>query len=152
MAATRCIPEREPRGGDPQHEHQDQDADGVELLRGHLVRNGLVLQVVLISGDRLLAQIVIGGAETAGGDDDVRPRKSKLQRLPQALRVISYHALVIDVDPQSRQLLGDVAALVLTMSPIKISVPMQRISALCCLMVSIPSEPKYSKFIIPLIC
>ena len=59
-------------------------------------------------GDRLLAQIVIGGAETAGGDDDVRPRKSKLQRLPQALRVISYHALVIDVDPQSRQLLGDV--------------------------------------------
>ncbi len=53
--------------------------------------------------DGLLGKIVIGGAQAAGGKDDVRPLPGDLQRLPQPFRVVPYHGMPEHIDANSRQ-------------------------------------------------
>ena len=48
---------------------------------------------------RLLGEVVAGGAQAPGGDDDVRPAFCDVHRPAQPLRVVSDHRLVVDVHP-----------------------------------------------------
>ncbi len=57
--------------------------------------------------DGLLGQIIVGGAQATGGDDDVRPAAGNGQGLFQALRVVAHHGVPEDVDPQGGEALGD---------------------------------------------
>lgn len=59
------------------------------------------------SGDRLLAEVVVGGAETARRDDDVVARERLVERLAQAFGVVADRRVAVDVDPQLRQPPGD---------------------------------------------
>ena len=58
--------------------------------------------------DGLLGQIVVGGPQAAGGDDGVHPGKGQDQTLFQPLGVVAHYGLVVQIDSQSRHLLGDV--------------------------------------------
>ncbi len=57
----------------------------------------------------LLGQIVAGGAEAAGGDDNVGAGFGDLHARPQALGVIAHDSVVLDVDADFGKPLGDVA-------------------------------------------
>ena len=54
----------------------------------------------------LLGQIVAGGAKTAGGDDNVSPTFGDVHRLLEPLRVVADYRMVVDVQPQLAELLG----------------------------------------------
>ena len=58
--------------------------------------------------DGLLGQVVIGGPQAAGGDDDVRPLPGDVQSVFQALGVVAHHRVPEDVDADGGQGLGDV--------------------------------------------
>ena len=62
---------------------------------------GLFKQVA----DGLLGQIVAGGAEAPGGDEDVRPGPGRLQGLPQPLGIVSHRGVPAHVDAQGGELL-----------------------------------------------
>ena len=49
-------------------------------------------------GDGLLREIVIGGAEAAGGDDDIHPLLCDVQRLRQPFRVVPYDGMIQHID------------------------------------------------------
>ena len=56
--------------------------------------------------DGLLGQVVVGGAKTAGGDDDIRPLPGDVQRFLQPPGVVPHHGVPEDIDPQARQGFG----------------------------------------------
>ena len=70
---------------------------------------GLVEEESLAEGLRQghLGQVVAGGAQTAGGDDDVGTGPGNFHRLADPLGVIPHHRVVEDVDAQLGQALGD---------------------------------------------
>ena len=53
--------------------------------------------------DDVLGQVVIGGAQAPGGDDEVGPVPGGLHSLPQPGGVVPHHALPIDADAQAPQ-------------------------------------------------
>ena len=57
--------------------------------------------------DGLLGEIVVGGAEAAGGDDDVGPPLGDGQGVLQPLGVVPHHGVVVDVDSQGAEPLGE---------------------------------------------
>ena len=58
-------------------------------------------------GDGHLGQVVAGGPQAAGGDEDIRPVAGDVHRLADPLRVVPHHGVIVDVDPQLGQPLGD---------------------------------------------
>ena len=83
-------------------------------MEGGLVEDPDFLQNVrmgdqrLVKGaDGLLGQIVIGGAQTAGGDENIRPAAGDVQRLPEPLGIVSHHGVPEDVDAQGGERLGN---------------------------------------------
>ena len=56
----------------------------------------------------LLCEVVIGGAQAAGGEEDVRPSPGGFQHGAQPLRIVPYHRVVADADAQGVQLPGEV--------------------------------------------
>ena len=92
---------------------------GVVFRHGHmeggLIEGPDVLQNVLVQhqllaeggADGLLGQIVVGGPQAAGGEDDVRPVAGNVQRLPQPLGVVPHHRVPEDVDAQGGQALRE---------------------------------------------
>ena len=94
----------------------------LEVVGGHLhvdvflekdfqvVKNVLVQYQGLAEGfaDSLLGQVVIGGAQAAGGDDDVGPLPGDVQSVFQALGVVAHDGVPEDVDADGGQGLGDV--------------------------------------------
>ena len=58
-------------------------------------------------GQHVFGQVVARGAEPAGGDEDVGPAAGDLHSGPQALRIVAHYGVVIDVDPQGGQPLGE---------------------------------------------
>ena len=75
------------------------DALGRSLVKHQLLAEGLSQDV--------FGQIVAGGAQAAGGDDDVRPPLGHVHRLADPLGVVPHHGVVIDVQPQGAQPLGE---------------------------------------------
>ena len=59
-------------------------------------------------GDRLAGEVVLGGAEAAGHDDDVGALEGALDRLGEALEVIADGGLVVEVDADGGEAGGDV--------------------------------------------
>ena len=57
--------------------------------------------------DGLLGEVVVGGAQAAGGDEDVRPVPGGVHRLAQASGVVSHHCVPEDVDTQGTEALGE---------------------------------------------
>ena len=57
----------------------------------------------------LLGQIVAGGAEAAGGDDDVGAGLCHLHARPQALGIVAHDGVVLDIDADFGKPLGNVA-------------------------------------------
>ena len=51
-------------------------------------------------GQGLFGQIIVGGTEAAGGDQDIRPAPGNLHRLPQTGGIIPDGAVPADVDAQ----------------------------------------------------
>ena len=51
--------------------------------------------------DDVLGQVVVGGAQAPGGDDEVGPVPGRLHGLPQPGGVVPHHALPIDADAQA---------------------------------------------------
>ena len=88
------------------HDH----VDVVFKKRPNGVQNVRVKHQGLVKGgaDGLLRQVVVGGAQAAGGDDDIRPPAGDVQGLTQPLRVIPHHRVPKDVDAYGGQGLGDV--------------------------------------------
>ena len=58
-------------------------------------------------GHRHLGQVVAGGPQAPGGDEDVRPVPGDVHCLADPLGVVPHHGVVVDVDPQLGQALGD---------------------------------------------
>ena len=51
-------------------------------------------------GQDVFGQVVTGGAQAAGGDDDIGPAPGQLHRLPGPLRIVAHYCVVVDVKPQ----------------------------------------------------
>ena len=80
------------------------------LIKGPDVRQNVRMEHQLLPEgltDGLLGQVVIGGAQAAGGEDDVRPAAGDVQRLAQPLGVVPHHGVPEDVDAQGGQALGE---------------------------------------------
>ena len=75
------------------------DALGRRLVKDQLFAEG--------GGQYVLGQIVTGGAQAAGGDEDVGPPLGNLHRGAQPLRVVAHHRVVEDVDADAAESLGD---------------------------------------------
>ena len=56
--------------------------------------------------DGLFGEVVVGGTQAAGGDEDVRPAAGDVQRLPEAVGVIAHHGVPEDVDAQGGEALA----------------------------------------------
>ena len=57
--------------------------------------------------DGLLGEVVIGGPQAAGGDDDVRPCLGDIQGVPEPLGVVPHYGVVVDGDAQGAETLGE---------------------------------------------
>ena len=55
----------------------------------------------------VLGEVVAGGAQAAGGDDNVRPGAGQLHGGAEPLGVVAHHRVVVDVDAQGGQALGE---------------------------------------------
>ena len=75
------------------------DALGRSLVEHQLFAESL--------GQDVFRQVVAGGAQAAGGDDDVRPPLGHVHRLADPLGVVPHHGVVIDVQSQGAQSLGE---------------------------------------------
>ena len=86
----------------------DRGAPGGEALPDPL-GGGLVVDQLLAKGlgHGHLGQVVTGGPQAPGGDEDVRPAPGDVHRLADPLGVVPHHGVVVDVDPQLGQALGD---------------------------------------------
>ena len=123
-------------------------------MEGGLVEGPDVLQNVRVEhqgafkggADGLLGQIVIGGAQTAGGDEDVRPAAGDVQRLLEPLGVVSHHRVPEDVDAQGGEAWERIWALVLAMLPRSSSVPTAMSSAVCDMKSGPPEAGKPGRF------
>ena len=58
-------------------------------------------------GQDVFGQVVTGGAQAAGGDDDVGPAPGQFHRLPGALGVVPHHRVPKHVQTQGGQPLGE---------------------------------------------
>ena len=75
------------------------DAPGRLLVVYQLFSKGL--------GQDVFGQVIAGGAQTAGGDDDVRPLSGDVHRPADPLGVVPHHSVVIDIQSQGAQPLGE---------------------------------------------
>ena len=94
----------------------------LEVVGGHLhvdvllekdfqaVENVLVQHQGLAEGlaDGLFRQVIVSGAQAAGGNDDVRPAAGNVQGFLQALGIVPHHGVPEDVDAHGGEGLGDV--------------------------------------------
>ena len=75
-------------------------------MQGGLVKGPDVLENVGVEdkglsegfADGLFGEVVVGGAQAAGGNEDVAAATGDVQRLLQALRVVAHHGMPEDVD------------------------------------------------------
>ena len=74
------------------------DAVGGPLVKDQLFPKSL--------GQHVFGQVVAGGAQAAGGDDDVGPLFGDGHGLLGPLGVVPHHGVVVDVQPQLAQTLG----------------------------------------------
>ena len=58
-------------------------------------------------GQGLLGEVVAGGPQPAGGDEDVGPPLGDVHGGAEAFGVVPHHGVVVDVDAQGGQALGD---------------------------------------------
>ena len=58
-------------------------------------------------GQDVFGQVVTGGAQAAGGDDDIGPAPGQLHRLPGPLGVVPHHGVPKHVQTQGGQPLGE---------------------------------------------
>ena len=58
-------------------------------------------------GQDVFGQVVTGGAQAAGGDDDIGPAPGQLHRLPGPLGVVPHHGVPVDVQAQGAEPLGE---------------------------------------------
>ena len=58
-------------------------------------------------GDGHFGQVVAGRSQAAGGDEDIRPVPGNVHRLADPLGVVPHDGVIVDVDAQLRQALGD---------------------------------------------
>ena len=86
--------DRPPHGGEPVPN---------PLGRGLVVHQGPAKGL----GHGNFGEVVTGGAQPPGGDENVRPLASNVHCLADPLRVVSHHGVIVDVDPQLGQSLGD---------------------------------------------
>ena len=93
---------------------------GLDAAGGGRVEHQLFAEAL---GQHVFGQIVAGGAQAAGGNENVRPAFGQLHRGPQPLGVVAHHRVVVDVDAQGRQALGEHLASVLAMLPSSNLVP-----------------------------
>ena len=75
------------------------DALGARLMVKELPAKGL--------GQGDLGQVIAGGAEAAGGDENIRPFFGDVHRLPHPVGVVPHDGVVKDVDAQLGKALGD---------------------------------------------
>ena len=73
-------------------------------LGGRLVIHQLLAKAL---GQHVLGQVVAGGSQAAGGDDDVGPALGHLHRRLQPLGIVPHHDVVVHVDAQGAQPLGE---------------------------------------------
>ncbi len=76
---------------------------GADALRRTLVKDQLLAKGL---GQHVFGQIVAGGPQASGGDDDVRPLFGQGHRFLGPLEVIPHHGVPKDVQPQLAQPLG----------------------------------------------
>lgn len=77
---------------------------GLDAAGGGRVEHQLFAEAL---GQHVFGQIVAGGAQAAGGNENVRPAFGQLHRGTQPLGVVAHHRVVVDVDAQGRQALGE---------------------------------------------
>ncbi len=58
--------------------------------------------------DDLFGEVVVGGPQTTGGDDEVGARFGKAQNVGQATDVVADDRMVIEVDPEFGEALGNI--------------------------------------------
>ena len=75
-----------------------------DALGGAGVKGQLPVEAVR---QHVFGQVVAGGAEAAGGDNQVSPALGDLHRRPQPLGVIPHHGVIVDVDAQGGHFPGD---------------------------------------------
>ena len=84
-------------------------------VEGRLVKGPDILQNVPVEdqllpkglADSLLGEVVIGGAQAPGGNENIRPAAGNVQRLLQPPGVIAHNGVPKHVDPQGRQTFGN---------------------------------------------
>ncbi len=84
-------------------------------MEGRLIKGTDLLQNVRMEhqglseggADGLLGEIVIGGPQPAGGDEDVCPGPGQVQGLAQPAGVVAYHRVPVDINAQAGQGLGE---------------------------------------------
>ena len=62
-----------------------------------------------ISGNGLFGQVVVGGAQPPGGDDDVGAGKSEGEAFFEPFRVVAHHRLVVHSNTQIGQFFGKIS-------------------------------------------
>ena len=72
-------------------------AIGLDALQRFLIINQLFAKGL---GQYIFGQVVTGGTQAAGGDDDVRSLPGQFHRLLGALGIISHHGVPVDIEPQ----------------------------------------------------
>ncbi len=77
---------------------------GADALSRPLVEDQLLAEGL---GQHVFGEIVAGGAQAAGGDDDVGPLFGQSHRLLGPLEVVPHHGVPEDIQPQLAQPLGE---------------------------------------------
>ena len=72
-------------------------AIGLDALQRFLIIDQLLAKGL---SQYVFGQVVTGGTQAAGGDDNIRPLPGQLHRLLGALRIISHHGVPVDIEPQ----------------------------------------------------
>ena len=77
---------------------------GADPLRRTLVKDQLLAKGL---SQHIFREVVAGGAQAAGGDDDIRPPLGQGHRLLRPLEIVPHHGVPVDVQPQLAQPLGE---------------------------------------------
>ena len=72
-------------------------AIGLDALQRFLIIDQLLAESL---GQYIFGQVITGGTQAAGGDDNIRPLPSQFHRLLGALGIISHHSVPVDIEPQ----------------------------------------------------